>query len=91
MSMPGPSGHWVSLGERAWQIETIWGAARGLPVEQVAVDTISEVDEDGWFGGGGGAPTVRAVGQHARSMMKAELTLPVIRRQTAKSSTACTA
>jgi hypothetical protein len=78
MSTPGPAGHWVSLGERAWQIETIWEAARGLAVEQVAIETISEVDEDCWFGGGGGAPTVRAVTQHARSMMQADPTLPVI-------------
>jgi hypothetical protein len=78
MSTPGPAGHWVSLGERAWQIETIWEAATGLPVEQVAVDAISEIDEDCWFQGGGGAPTVRAVAQHARSIMKADPALPVI-------------
>lgn len=47
-------------------------------VEQVAVATISEVDEDCWFGGGGGAPTVRAVAQHARSIVNVDPTLPVI-------------
>jgi hypothetical protein len=42
----GGSGHWVSLGGRAWHIETIWRAALGLPVEEVRIDAIGEIDED---------------------------------------------
>lgn len=70
------SGHWVSLGERAWHIETIWRAARDLPAEDVLIAHIQEVDEDCWFRGG--PATVRAVVNHTRSILDADLTRPVI-------------
>jgi hypothetical protein len=72
----GASGHWVSLGERAWYIETIWSAAEGLPAEEVLVAHIQEVDEDCWFRGG--PATVRAVVDHTRRIVDADLTRPVI-------------
>jgi hypothetical protein len=72
----GASGHWVALGERAWHIETVWQAARDLPVEDVPVDTIREIDEDCWFDGR--PATVRAVVDHARRIEEADLELPII-------------
>jgi hypothetical protein len=72
----GASGHWVSLGERAWHIETIWRASEGLPVEDVAIAQIQEVDEDCWFRGG--PATVRAVIDHTRSILAADLSQPII-------------
>ncbi len=76
MEIHGGSGHWVALGERAWHIETVWRAALDLPVEEVPIDGIREVDEDCWFGGR--AATVRDVVDHARRMLDADLSLPVI-------------
>lgn len=76
MDSPETSGHWVSLGGRAWHIETVWHAARGLPVEEVPVACIREVDEDCWFNGG--PATVRAVVDHARRIIDADLAQPVI-------------
>lgn len=76
MEARGAAGQWVSLGERAWHIETVWRAADGLRVEEVAVDTIREIDEDCWFNHG--AATVRAVVDHARRIEEADLTRPVI-------------
>jgi len=72
----GGSGHWVALGERAWHIETVWRAALDLPVEEVAIDVIREIDEDCWFGGR--PATVRDVVSHARRIVDADLSLPVI-------------
>lgn len=72
----GPAGHWVALGERAWHIETVWQAARDLPVEEVRIDSIREVDEDCWFNGR--PATVRSVVDHARQIDRADLALPVI-------------
>jgi hypothetical protein len=72
----GAAGHWVSLGERAWHFETVWRAAEGLPVEEVTVATIQEIDEDCWFNCG--AATVRAVVDHTRRIEEADLTRPVI-------------
>lgn len=76
MNAPGASGHWVSIGERAWHIETVWDAAKGLPVEQVQIDAIGEIDEDCWFLFT--TPTVREVVEHARRMSEADLAIPVI-------------
>jgi hypothetical protein len=72
----GTSGHWVSLGERAWHIETIWRAAEGLPAEDVLIAQIQEVDEDCWFKSG--PATVRAVVDHTRSILAADLGIPII-------------
>jgi hypothetical protein len=71
-----PSGHWVSLGERAWHIENVWRAARDLPVEEVQIGSIRELDEDCWFNGR--PATVRAVVDHAARVNNADLELPVI-------------
>ncbi|MGZ4436975.1 MAG: hypothetical protein ACXVW6_05015 [Nocardioidaceae bacterium] len=76
METRGASGHWVSLDERAWHIETVWQAAEGLPVEEVPIADIPELDEDCWFNGAGVA--VRAVVDHARRINEADLGVPVI-------------
>ena len=76
MGARGGSGHWVSLGKRAWHIETVWHAVQGMPVEEVPVAAIREIDEDCWFRGG--AATVRAVVQHVRQIQEADLSLPII-------------
>ena len=51
MEADGGSGHWVSLGVRAWHIETVRRAAREVPVEEVPIDAIAEIDQDCWFKG----------------------------------------
>ena len=76
MEARGASGHWVALGERAWHIESVWQAARSLPVEEVPIDSIREIDEDCWFNGR--HATVRAVVDHARRIDEADLALPII-------------
>ena len=70
------SDHWLSIGERAWYVETVWAAARDLPVEQVALDTVHEVDADCWFRSG--PVTVREVVDHARRINEADLDIPII-------------
>src|SRR5690242_11429112 len=76
MEAAGAPGHWVALGARAWHIETIWRAALNLPIQQVPIDAIHEIDEDCWFGGR--PVTVRAVVDHAQRIADADLTVPVI-------------
>ncbi len=72
----GESGHWVSLGIRAWHVETVWRAALGVPVEEVPLDAIREIDEDCWFNGR--PATVRAVIYHARQIANVDLSVPAI-------------
>lgn len=76
MEGPGAADHWVSLGVRAWRIETVWRAAQSVPVVEVRVAAIREVDEDCWFNDA--IPTVRAVVDHARRIVEADLTRPVV-------------
>jgi len=76
VNVPGGSGHTVTLGDRGWHVETIWRAALGLPVQQVAVDAIGEIDQDCWFSGC--PPTVREVVDHARRIADADLAVPII-------------
>ena len=66
----------MALGDRAWHIETIWRAALDLPVQEVPIDAIREIDEDCWFDGR--PATVRAVVDHARRIGDADLALPII-------------
>jgi hypothetical protein len=76
MDAPGASGHWLSEGDRAWYVETVWAAAEGVAVEQVPVDSLLEVDEDCWFRGQ--PATVREVVRHAQRILEADTELPVI-------------
>jgi hypothetical protein len=76
VSETGRSDHWVALGERAWFVETIWRAAIDVPVEEVPLAVIREVDEDCWFDGR--PATVRAIVDHARQILDADPARPVI-------------
>ena len=55
----------------------LWRLAAGLPVTEVAIDDIPEFDEDCWFGDRN-TPTCKAVADHARRIMTADLSHPVI-------------
>jgi hypothetical protein len=64
-------------GERhVWNTERLWTLAADLPVQPIAIDEIPEIDRDCWFGGR--PPTIRAVADHCRRIMAADLDLPII-------------
>ena len=60
-----------------WSTATLWRAAEGLPVRQVAIADIAEFDRDCWFGEAH-EPTCRAVAVHARAIQAADLSYPII-------------
>jgi hypothetical protein len=68
----------ADAGFDAWDVDRLIELSRGLPVQAVAVASISEVDTEYWFGGSAVAPTVRNVVEHARLMLEADLSYPVI-------------
>ena len=68
----------TDTGFDAWDVGRLISLSRGLPVGAVAVDSVGEVDTVYWFDGRTGAPTVRAVVEHARLMLDADLSFPVI-------------
>jgi hypothetical protein len=79
MSADPPSRRSFSDGRAIWYIEGIWAAAEGLPVEELSIDAVRELDEVCWFSEAWGKrPTCRAVIAHCQRMLGADLSYPVI-------------
>jgi hypothetical protein len=68
--------HLVAGGRAFWWTVRLWAAAEGLPVVEVPINEIAELDEDCWFDGR--APSCREVAEHARRIQQADLSHPVI-------------
>lgn len=52
--------------------------SRDLPGHAVTLDTIRELDEPFWFGGGNQDATCRAIIEHCRLIAAADLSFPII-------------
>ncbi len=61
----------------AWDVDRLIDLAEGLPVEQVEVESIGEVDSVYWFDEVQ-QPTVRAVIEHARLISEVDVGHPII-------------
>jgi hypothetical protein len=59
-----------------WDVERLWTLAAHLPVTEVSLASIAELEQDCWFGSN--TPTIRAVADHCRRIMDADITLPII-------------
>jgi hypothetical protein len=68
----------ADTGFDAWDVDRLIELSRGLPVHTVTVESISEIDTAYWFEGSAAAPTVRDIVDHARLMLTADLSHPVI-------------
>ena len=65
--------------KRIWNIERIWQIAGSLPVKEVPLAGISNLDEVSWFGDApDDSPTCRRVADHAKRIHEAEFDYPVI-------------
>src|SRR6478609_6594895 len=62
----------------AWDVARLIRLAEGLPVIDVPLDSISEVDTVYWFHGENDLPTVRNVITHARLIRDVDPSYPVI-------------
>ena len=62
---------------KAWDVYRLIELSAELPVEQVAVDSIAELDTNHWFDDHH-RPTVRAVIEHIDLIERADLTYPII-------------
>ena len=67
-----------SSGLDAWDVDRLIALSRDLPVTEVPVDSIGEVDSNYWFGGDFGDPTVRKVVEYMRLVWNVDLTYPII-------------
>jgi hypothetical protein len=67
-------------GERgldAWDVDNLIRAAADLPVTEVALGTITDIDTDHWFSFGP-VPTVRRIVDHVRLIQEVDLSYPII-------------
>ena len=64
-------------GNDAWDVDRLVALSRDLPVEEVALADIFEIDSDYWFGDLY-APTVRTVVDHFRLMQEVDTSHPII-------------
>jgi hypothetical protein len=62
----------------AWDVHRLIRLTAHLPPEEVPLDSIRELDEPFWFGGGSEAATCRAVADHARLIAETDLRHPII-------------
>jgi hypothetical protein len=69
--------HLTPEGRAYWLTEQLWEAAKDLPVRRIAIADIPEFEQDCWFGGRN-LPSCRAVAEHARRIMAADLAHPII-------------
>jgi hypothetical protein len=65
-----------------WRMPTIWAAAEGRPATTVALDDrriLEILDAVVWFGGPKNVePTVRMIAEHARDILAADMSCPII-------------
>ena len=68
-----PSGN----GLDAWDVDNLIAASSILPVRDVPLDSIADVDTDFWFKFGP-VPTVRRIIDHVRLIQEVDLSYPII-------------
>jgi len=69
---PSPNGYF------AWDVLRLIDLSASLPVFELSLDKIAEIDEMWWFQAEDDRPTPRAICNHFRLMQQAELDFPVI-------------
>ena len=65
-------------GLRIWDVDRLVELARNLPVEEVPLSEIWELDEVRWFVDERHSPTCRAVLEHLRLVMDADPAYPIL-------------
>ncbi len=64
---------------RFWRMHQLWELAAGLPVKKVRLSELDGFDDVRWFGGPMNIrPTCRAIAEHARDIIAADLSYPII-------------
>jgi hypothetical protein len=61
----------------AWDVDGLVRMSADLPVEEIPLESIDEIDSVYWFAGES-APTVRAVVDHIRLIDEVDLSYPII-------------
>jgi hypothetical protein len=62
----------------AWDVDRLIAMTRDLPVRDIPLGSIAEVDSAYWFNGSSGSATVRAIVAHMRLVQATDLGYPII-------------
>ena len=62
----------------AWDVDHLMALSAALPVKEVALTSIRELDTAHWFGADGSATTVRSLVRHMELINHVDLSYPVI-------------
>ena len=62
----------------AWDVDRLVELSKSLPVKQVPLESIDEIDSVYWFDDRHERPTVRRVVDHARLIEEVDLSYPII-------------
>ncbi len=62
----------------AWDVDRLVAASKDLPVLQLALTAIAELDETYWYDGQEDKPTCRNIAQHMKLCQAADLSYPII-------------
>ncbi len=62
----------------AWDIDRLIHLTSELPVFEISLDAIRELDEPFWFAAGGELPTCRKISEHLSLIQAADLSFPII-------------
>ena len=62
----------------AWDVRRLIRIASGLPVRQIAVASIEELNEDHWYSHGATKPSCKSVVEHCSLILSADLSFPII-------------
>jgi len=62
----------------AWDVRRLVDRARNLPVVEIALTSIREIDEAYWYANAGASPTCRDVVEHCALIEAADLAHPII-------------
>ena len=62
----------------AWDVDRLVALTAGMPVRDVPLADLSELDETHWFHGEDSRPTCRVLAEHFRLVQAADLSYPII-------------
>jgi len=62
----------------AWDVRRLIELSRNLPVQEIELSAIAELDHDHWYAHGGEAPTCRSIAGHCALIQAADLAYPII-------------
>ncbi len=62
----------------AWDVDRLIELSRGLPVVDVPLAELPDIDQDYWFGFGPFEPTVRRIVEHLRLVGEVDVAYPII-------------